>query len=357
MGEEGVNQGILSLLANRDRREFLKLIGAGTLGFALPGGFLCAQGSGPKPLRGIFPIAQTPFTASGKLDVDGLVEEVKFVDRGGVHGFVWPQMFSEWLALTGQERLLGMEAIASAGKKLRPAIVFGVQAADLATSLKLAQHAAEVGADGIISLPPSENLTSRQMLDYYQAIGGATKLPLFVQAVGDMDIDLIMAMYKAIPAMRCLKEEAGDVLASIVELTRMTSGNLKIMTGSHGRTLLEEMRCGSSGSMPAAAFADLYAATWDLWHQGKHKEAMDMHGRTLLLLTEAGIYSGTEPFKYILYLRGVFKTYAARPASTPGFAAAAKAAAAGSGPGRPLDEAGKQALKETVDYLRPYFRA
>ena len=345
------------LLATRGRRDFLKLFGAGTLGLALPGGFLFAQGASPKPLRGIFPIAQTPFTASGKLDLDGLVEEVKFVDRGGVHGFVWPQMFSEWLALTEQERLLGMEAIASAGKKLRLAIVFGVQSADLANSLKLAKHAAAVGADGVISLPPAENLTSQQMLDYYKAIGGATRLPLFVQAVGNMDTNLIMAMYKSIPSMRYLKEEAGDVLASIVQLTKMTSGNLKIMTGSHGRTLIEEMRRGSSGCMTVAGFADLYAATWDLWHQGKHKEAMDMHGRTLLLLTEAGIYSGTEPFKYILYLRGVFKTYAARKISTAGFAAAAKAAAAGSGPDRPLDEAGKQAIKETVDYLRPYFRA
>jgi 4-hydroxy-tetrahydrodipicolinate synthase len=345
------------LLAAPGRRDFLKLFGAGTLGLALPGGFLYAQGSTPKPLRGIFPIAQTPFTAAGKLDVDGLVDEVKFVDRGGVHGFVWPQMVGEWLALTEPERLLGMEAIASAGKKLKPAIVFGVQAADLATSLKLAKHAAAVGADAIISLPPSESLTPRQMLDYYKAIGAATRLPLFVQAVGDMDIDLIMSMYKAIPAMRYLKDEAGDVLAHIVELTRMTSGNLKVMTGSHGRNLIDEMRVGSSGCMPVAAFADLYAATWDLWRQGKHKEAMDMHGRTLLLLTEAGVYSGVEPFKYILYLRGVFKTYAARKVSTPGFAAAAKAASANSGLSRPLDEAGKQSLKETVDYLRPYFRA
>jgi hypothetical protein len=81
-----------------------------------------------------------------------------------------------------------------------------------------------------------------------------------------------------------------------------------------------------------------------------------MHAQTLLLLTEMGIYSGAEPMKYILYLRHVFKTYAARKAPTQGFAAAAKAASAGFGPARPLDEAGKQALKETVDYLKPYFR-
>jgi hypothetical protein len=29
----------------------------------------------------------------------------------------------------------------------------------------------------------------------------------------------------------------------------------------------------------------------------------------------------------------------------------------GTGPSRPLDEAGKQAIKEVVDYLKPYFRA
>jgi len=161
------------LLAAPGRRDFLKLFGAGTLGLALPGGFLYARGPRQSPAR-YLSIAQTPFTAAGKLDVDGLVDEVKFVDRGGVHGFVWPQMVGEWLALTEPERLLGMEAIASAGKKLKPAIVFGVQAADLATSLKLAKHAAAVGADAIISLPPSESLTPRQMLDYYKAIGAPT---------------------------------------------------------------------------------------------------------------------------------------------------------------------------------------
>jgi dihydrodipicolinate synthase/N-acetylneuraminate lyase len=214
-----------------------------------------------------------------------------------------------------------------------------------------------VGADGIISLPPSESLTAQQMLDYYKTIGGATRLPLFVQAVGDMDINLVMAMYKAIPTMRYLKDEAGDVLSRIVQLTRMTSGDLKVLTGSHGRTLIEEMRRGSAGCMPVAAFGDLYAATWDLWHQGKRREAMDMHARTLLLLAEAGIYSGIEPFKYILCLRGVFKNYATRKVAAQGFAAAAKAASASSGPARELDEAGKKALRETVDYLKPYFRA
>jgi hypothetical protein len=43
-----------------------------------------------KPLRGLFPIGFTPFTAENKMDVDGLAAQVKFCNRGGVHGFVWP---------------------------------------------------------------------------------------------------------------------------------------------------------------------------------------------------------------------------------------------------------------------------
>ena len=104
-----------------------------------------AEITGPKPLRGIFPIAQTPFTEADKLDLDALVEEVRFIDRGRVHGFVWPQLASEWSTLTEQERLEGMEAIASTAQGLRPAIVLGVQAPDVATAVKYAKHAERSG--------------------------------------------------------------------------------------------------------------------------------------------------------------------------------------------------------------------
>ena len=48
-----------------------------------------------KPLRGIFPIAQTPFTDSNQLDLDVLADHVRFLDRMRVHGCVWPQNASE----------------------------------------------------------------------------------------------------------------------------------------------------------------------------------------------------------------------------------------------------------------------
>src|SRR5436309_15939960 len=125
-------------------RDFLSA-GAAALFLARP-----ASATTPKILRGIFPIAQTPFTAANKLDVDSLVEQVRFIDRGRVHGLVWPQIASEWDTLSESERLEGAEAIASMGKNLKPAIVIGVQAADVATAVRYAKDVQQAGADAII---------------------------------------------------------------------------------------------------------------------------------------------------------------------------------------------------------------
>jgi dihydrodipicolinate synthase/N-acetylneuraminate lyase len=143
---------------------------------------------------------------------------------------------------------------------------------------------------------------------------------------------------------------------SIGPLRQRSSDQLNIFSGSHGRDLIDEMRRGFSGCMPAAPFADLYAQTWNLWHEGKREEAMAMQGRTLMILTEM-LSHGPESVKYILCLRGVFKTYRVRTQQAPGFPSAGKLAAGGAETETHLDDEGKQAIREALDYLKPYLRA
>ena len=339
------------------RRQFLQVMGAGAIGLALPAdGTRAAESPGAKPLRGIFPIAQTPFTESNKLDLDSLVEELRFIDRGRVHGFVWPQLASEWDTLSEAERLEGAEAIAFTGKKLRPAIVIGVQGPNVAAAVKYAKHAAKVGANAIISLPPSNQDDPKALLEYYKEVGSATELPLFVQAVGKMSVDSILEMYRNIPTLRYVKDEAGQPLARIRTLREKSNDQLKIFTGSHGRTLIDEMIRGFSGSMPAASFADIYAAAWDLWHDGKKREAVETFGNAALLIHEVSTYD--EGMKYILCLRGVFKTYRLRGQATPAAAPSAAVLASGAmGTRAPLDDTAKQVLREILDLMKPYLRA
>lgn len=315
------------MIPNVSRRHFLALAGAASLR------------AEERPLRGIFPIAQTPFTSADALDAEALVRQIRFLNRCGAHGAVWPQLASEWDTLTDTERREGAEAIAGAAKGLKLAIVLGVQSADPAKAEEYARQAERLGADAIISLPPAGD-NPQATLEYYKRIGSATSLPLFAQAVGKMTTELLLEMQRAIPTLRYVKDEAGQPLDRIGPLLEGSKGQLKVFSGSHGRTLIEEMRRGFSGSMPSAAFADLYAQTWDLWQAGRRREAMEMHGRTLLVLTDMGLY-GMEGLKYPLVLRGVFSTWKARKQERS----------------RALDEKAQQSLREAVEFAKPYLRA
>jgi len=344
------------------RREFLRLLGVGAMGVALARcGLFEAGGSdglsaNGKRLRGIFPITQTPFTAADKIDLDGLAEEVKFINRSRVHGFVWPQVASEWATLTETERLAAMEAIGAEGKKTRPAIVFGVQGADLAEVRRYVRQAERTGADAIISLPPSEGATPQAIVEYFQALGKMTELPLFVQAVGNVNVDALLEMFRTIPTMRYAKDEEGDPLGHFATLQEKTGGQLKIFSGGHGRKLIDEMNLGFSGSMPAASLADLYAQSFDLWQEGKFDQAKAMHARTIPALDMMLDY-GMEGMKYILCARGVFKTYGARKPKDQGFASAAAIVSGGRTTTLPMDDKGRKALDDLVQSLKPYFRA
>src|SRR5450432_125022 len=118
-------------------------------------------------MRGLFSIGQTPCTPDNKVDLDCLAAEVKFCNRGGVHGFAWPQIASGWSSLTQKERMDGTEAILSAGKGGKTALVIGVQTqnSDVNGAIEYAKHAAKNGADAIVSLPP-EKADGPAMLEY-----------------------------------------------------------------------------------------------------------------------------------------------------------------------------------------------
>jgi len=69
-----------------------------------------------------------------------------------------------------------------------------------------------------------------------------------------------------------------------------------------------------------------------------------MHARTLLLLTEAGVLFRHRAVPVHLFLAACSDLRRAQGIGD-GLAAATKAAAAGTGPRRPLDDAGKQSIQ------------
>jgi 4-hydroxy-tetrahydrodipicolinate synthase len=331
------------------RREFLRTLGGGALGVALAGR---GYSAGTKPMRGVFPIGQTPVTESDKLDLECLQNEVKFCNRYRVHGFAWPQIASGWTTLSEKERMDGAEAILAAGKGGKTALVIGVQdkEGNLDKTIAYAKHALKNGADAIISLPP-EKADDKAMIEYYKAIGGATELPLIVQTQGDMSVDLIVEMAKQIPTMKCVKDEAGNPLARVGQIRERTNDKLAVFSGNGVRTMIDEMRLGFSGHCPTTVLSDFYAAAFDLWHAGKRREAFDMFGRLQAFNTITGAQG------YLMVVRGVFKENTKTRGGGGGGAAAGGGGGRGGRGAGALDEAGKQAIRDAWDqFMKPHLR-
>ena len=287
---------------------------------------------------------QTPYTEAGALDFETLAKETKWLGRTGTHGIVWPQLASEYARLSYDERIEGMTTIVEANRGLRPKCVLGVQAEDAATAVKYALHADKIRPDAIIAIPPRKG-EQREfdldiMRDYYVAIGKATELPLFIQAIGNVSVEFILDLMKKVPSLRFVKDEAGHTLYRISEFADVESGRRPaIFTGGHGKTLIDEMARGSSGNMPAASIVDLYADCWDLWHGGREAQAIDVFSKIMLFVTQFSAY-GLESLSYVLHLRGVFPNWKIRSPRK-----------------NPMDAEAMAALDRSYEFVKPYLRA
>ncbi len=339
------------------RREFIQSAGAAALGAAALMNSKAALASGvlepgAKPWRGLFPIAQTPFTADDKLDLDCLVAEVNFCNRGGIPGLLWPQGSSGWTTLSEKERLDGAEAMLAAGKVGKTALIIGVQPLDgnVDTAIRYAKHAAKHGADGLVSLPPgfdngqpAKNLTMEEHLAYYKAVGAATDLPIMVQSHGDMSVDLIVKLYEEVPTLKGVKDETGDVLARLPEFRKKTDGKFIVMNADGANLMLNGMTLGFEGYIPKAGLADISQAAFELWNAGHHKEAFDMFGRVQAFQTIPGV------MQYAFTARGVFKETTTIRDAKRIFGVKGVS---------PTDEAQKEFIRKSLkEFLGPYLRA
>jgi len=338
------------------RRQFLQALGASVLAL---NPLTAADKPGAKPMRGLFPIGASPFTDANELDLSCLAAQVKFLNRGGVHGVIWPQIASEWTTLSKKERLDGAEAMAAAGKGGKTAIVIGVQGPDLPTVLEYAKHAEKIGADAVCSLPPANVTDDNALFDYYKQLGSATALPLFVQSQPfPMSIDLIVRMYKEIPTFRQIKDEAGDTLARITEIRTKTDDGVKVFTGNGVRNMINELMLGAQGYCPTTDLADIYAQAFDLWYAGKKSAAFDMFGRVLSF--NSVVQMSGAPNKYVLVARGVFKNTKRRGGASGG-GGEAPAGRGGGGGGRaaarPFNAESEKLVKDALDLLKPFLKA
>ncbi len=303
-----------------NRREVLAALAASAA--AAHRGFGHAAAAETKPLRGVCMILNTPFTPAGEVDWDDLVNEVRFVDRHGCQGVVWPQGSSGVTTLTTAERRHGMTLLATTCRSLKVACILGVQGADTAEMLDYARLAESLAPDAMIAMPPTSATSLDDYRAYFRALAGATTRPVIQQTSGGarglpLATEVIFEMAREFPHLGYVKEESEPV----VERMRQELAQRAIMKGIFGASFasgwLFEMRLGLDGVITGESmYADLFGKLWALHQQGRHEQVRDGYSRYLLMRNLNEQIPGVD--LYVLRKRGIFKSMLTRRGQSGG---------------------------------------
>jgi dihydrodipicolinate synthase/N-acetylneuraminate lyase len=276
-----------------------------------------------RPFRGVYVILTTPFLDDGSLDEAGLKAEVEFSIAAGAHGLVAPVNASEFSALSDPERLRVIEIVGRTVHGRLP-FVAGVSGVSAQVAVWIAKHAEDAGADALIAMPPYiSKPPADRVRAYYEALSRATGLPIFIQnyplPIGvPMSPALLGRLAREIERVLYIKEEVPPVTHSVTADIAACGDSVEgVFGGAAGRYMLDEMRRGAAGTMPACDVTDVHAAVWNVYQAGDASGAREVFNRLLPLLNFEMLHS-VHAYKEVLRRRGVIRSaYVRAPMTRP----------------------------------------
>jgi 4-hydroxy-tetrahydrodipicolinate synthase len=139
-----------------------------------------------KQVRGIVPPLITPLADEYNLDQLGLEKLVEHVLGGGVHGLFLLGTTGEGPSLSNKLKYEMVEKSCQHVKGRVPVLV-GITDTSFAESVRLAEHAAECGADAVVLAPPYYFPAGQpELLEYLKHLAPKLALPLFLYNMPSM---------------------------------------------------------------------------------------------------------------------------------------------------------------------------
>lgn len=267
-------------------------------------------------LKGIFQILQTPFDESGDIDWASFARQIEYCVAAGVHGLVVPALASEFFTLSDGER---RSVVAFAAEQIAGCLplVVGVQGLHARLALEFAEHACQHDATALMAMPPYLRKAPKAAVQEYFRQLARFDIPLIIQnapapigtPLSPRDLVELMASEANIGY---IKEETTPILQHISQILDLDEGDcLGVFGGANGIYLVDELRRGACGNMPAGGMVDVQVKIYNLYQAGKMAEAERLGFQLLPLLNYAMVY-GVSLHKYVLWRRGVLDSPFAR---------------------------------------------
>lgn len=286
--------------------------------------------------KGIIPALSTPTNERGQLDEESLRSEVRFNIEWGSHALAPSIVAGEFYKFTDEERLKTFDIVVDEADGRIPVLV-GVHHSGTEPAIRFAEHAKDIGTDGIIIMAPyyGRNLDQTVLQRHFGTVAERVDLPIMIQDTG-VEPNMRPKMYQVLAEeysnVVSVKVEGANTLEKIVEIRELLGDRVTIIGGMAARLIFQELALGGDGNIPDACLTDLLVDIYNDIRSGKMEEAREVFARYKVWVDFLGSHPGAsaEIEKETLRLRGVIKSSQTR------------------GPNMPLGEVEKAKLKELL---------
>ncbi len=296
-----------------------------------------------QPHAGVFPIAPTPFTDSGALDLDGQRRVLDCMVDQGVDGICILANYSEQFALSDHEREtlldLCMEHVAG-----RVPVIVTTSHYATRIVVERSQRAAAAGASMLMLMPPYHGTAlradERGVLEHFAAVAEAVSIPIMVQDAPlsgvTLSVELLARMAREIPNVSYFKIEMPGTAAKLRALLEAAGDSVDgPFYGEESITLMADLDAGATGTMPSAMIPDLIRPVVTRHLAGDRAGAASAYARILPLINYENRQCNLRATKAVMRAGGVIASDAVRH------------------PFAPLSEPARVGLLELVRELEP----
>ena len=259
--------------------------------------------------QGIFPPMITPLNADFSLDVASTEKLIEHLIEGGVHGIFIIGTTGESASISPDVK---SDLIRLTCKKVngRVPVLVGITESSFVQSLDLAAIAHESGASALVAATPFYiNIDQDEVVNYFQKLADAVKLPLFLYDMPShtkVKIEIASAVtLSAHPNIIGLKDSTGDKanFAALCEAFK-DQPEFKLFIGPE-EILAETLEMGGHGGVSGGAnmFPKLYVSLYEAFQKNETDKVKSLQD-TIQFLSGNIYQNGTYKSSYLKGLKG-----------------------------------------------------
>ncbi len=274
-----------------------------------------------RPFTGCGTALVTPFTATGRIDEDGVRRLARRQVEAGMHFLVPVGTTGEAPTLSATEKRQVVELVVDEVRGAVP-VLAGAGGYNTSEVIEAAHAMAEAGAQGILSVSPYYNKPTQEgLFQHYASMAANTNLPIILYNVpgrtGSNIEPATTEKLAQVPQIIGIKEASGNVF-QIADVRRRVPAEFLVLSGDD-TLALPVMALGGEGVISVAGNevpADM-ARLVEACERGDFAAARVIHERILPLLQANFLESNPGPVKAVMALAGLLEPVYRLPLVAP----------------------------------------